>query len=65
MEDIERARVQEVIHEGADRGMPFRQLGGMRAELFLKEVKFMTRTGVCCDEEFGVVRFGAEDGWLS
>ena len=30
MEDIERARVQEVIHEGADRDMSFRQLSGMR-----------------------------------
>jgi hypothetical protein len=38
MEDIERPRIQDVIHEGADRGMSFRQLSCVGTELLLKEV---------------------------
>jgi hypothetical protein len=62
MEDIERARIQNVIHESANRDMSFRQLSCMGTELLLKEVKFVAGTGVCRDKEFCIVGFGAEDG---
>jgi hypothetical protein len=52
MEDIERARIQDVIHEGADRDTSFRQPSCMGTELLLKTVKFVAGTGVFCDKEF-------------
>ena len=62
MEEIERARIENVIDEGADSHMSFHQLSCMGTEPHLKEVKFVAGTGVCCDKEFCIVGFGAEDG---
>jgi hypothetical protein len=46
MKNIQHARVQEVIDEHADCGVPFGELGSVRAESLLVKIKLMGGVGV-------------------